>query len=246
MRRIPILAFTLAMLFWGGAAARGDSKSAKRALTEKLWPKARIRAALAAIETQRTQGLLSQRAYQKRRRMLMQRWEGTYESRSLSVADPPLDFIQNGGFEKVNRNSAKNRSRWLWWNGWSWGGDYENYWEDRPEFVHSGEYSARIRCTGSPGRIGIFTPKLPQIPGATQYTLTFYAKGEGKNRLFVNFEGGARGVLREQIAPEWKQYTVVGNPQADDPYMVYFYSIGEGTIWLDDVHLVPVGGTPEE
>ena len=124
--------------------------------------------------------------------MLRDRQSGAYVSQSLSVTDPPLNFIQNGGFEKVNRNSDKNRSRWLWWGGWSWGGDYENMWEDRPAFVHSGQFSARIRCTGATGRIGISTPPLPAIPGATEYKLTFWAKGEGDNMLFVNFEQGAQ------------------------------------------------------
>jgi hypothetical protein len=71
----------------------------------------------------------------------------------LSVTNPPLNFIQNGGFEDINRNSAPNRSRWLWWGGWSWGGDYENHWEDRPEYVRSGKYSARIKCLGRIERV---------------------------------------------------------------------------------------------
>ena len=179
--------------------------------------------------------------------MLQQRLAGTYLSQSLSVADPPLNFIQNGGFERVNKNSRKNRSRWLWWSGWSWGGDYENYWETRAEHVHSGERSARIRCVGRKGRIGIFTPKLPAVPGAREYALTFWAKGEGDNRLFVNFESGARGRLRQKIGPAWEQYTLNGKPDpGGKTYMVYFYHIGQGTIWLDDVAIVPVGAEPGE
>jgi hypothetical protein len=224
-----------------------DESAEKQALTKRLWPKERIEAALRAIDKQRSDGLLSEESYRKRKQMLEARRAGTYVSQSLSVTNPPLNFIQNAGFEQVNRNSARNRSRWLWWSGWSWGGDYENYWEDRPEFVHSGKFSARIRCTGTKGRIGIFTPKLPAVPGARQYTLTFWAKGEGENLLFVNFESGARGVLREKMAPEWTQYTVTGTPQEGSPtFGVYFYAIGEGTIWLDDVKLVPVGGELEE
>ena len=45
------------------------------------------------------------------------------------------------------------------------------------------------------------------------------------------------------IGPQWKQYTLAGTPTpGKETYMVYFYSIGGGTIWLDDVKLVPVGG----
>jgi hypothetical protein len=220
-----------------------DSQADKEELTRKLWPQDRIAEAIKAVEQQRQDGLLSEVSYQKRMAMLKARQAGTYVSESLAVSDPPLNFIQNAGFEKVNRNSAKNRSRWLWWNGWSWGGDYENYWETRPQYIHSGKFSARIQCTGAQGRIGIFTPPLPAVPGVKQYKLTFWAKGEGENMLFVNFEGGARGALREKIGPEWKQYTVLGEPQAGaDTYGAYFYHIGLGTIWLDDVRLVPIGG----
>lgn len=227
----------------GGAAAKKDEAAEKAALTKKLWPAQRIRAALKAVEKQRADGLLSRTGYEKRRKMLQARLAGTYVSQSLSVTNPPLNFVQNGGFEKINKNSAKNRSRWLWWSGWHWGGDYENYWEDRPQYVHSGTYSARIRCVGKKGRIGIFTPDIPAADGAEGYKLTFWARGDGDNMLFVNFESGARGRMRQKIAGDWKQYTLTGTPDGGaKTYRVYLYHIGEGTIWLDDVRLVPVGG----
>jgi hypothetical protein len=222
-------------------------KPTKETLTKQLWPKERIAEALKAVEKQRADGLLSDSAYAKRKKMLEERQAGTYEPQSLSATDPPLNFIQNGGFEQVNKNSGKKRSRWLWWGGWDWGGDYENSWEERPEYVHSGKFSARITCTGQKGRIGINTPGLPAVPGATEYKLTFWARGEGENMLFVNFEEGASGVLREKIGAEWKQHTVSGKPVAGkNTFNVYFYSIGLGSIWLDDVELVPVGGKLEE
>jgi len=237
----------LGLLTLGAAFAGAQKEGDKAALATKLWPPARVQEAVKAVEEQRRSGLLSDKSYEKKMAMLKARLSGTYVSESLSVMDPPLNFIQNGGFEKVNRNSDKNRSRWLWWGGWSWGGDYENLWEDRPPFVHSGQFSARIRCTGVTGRIGINTPPLPAIPGATGYKLTFWAKGEGDNLLFVNFEEGAGGVLREKIGDAWKQYTVTGKPvEAKKTYQVYFYSVGAGTIWLDDVELVPVGGKLDE
>ncbi len=240
---LVLLALVAVGAVWTGAQSQTD----KTALTKALWPPSRIAAALQAVEEQRANGLLSETGCQKRVAMLKARQAGTYIPTSLSVTDPPLNFIQNGGFEKVNRNSDKNRSRWLWWGGWSWGGDYENMWEDRPAFVHSGPFSARIQCTGATGRIGISTPPLPAVPGATGYKLTFWARGEGENMLFVNFEEGAGGALREKIGATWKQYTAVGEPVADKKtYQVYFYSIGAGTIWLDDVELVPVGGKLDE
>jgi len=234
-----------ALLACGAALlAAADDRLTKQQLTKRLWPASRIRSALRAVDKQRADGLLTEAAYRKRKAMLDARLAGTYVSQSLSVADPPVNFIQNGGFEKVNRNSARNRSRWLWWGGWSWGGDYENSWETRKPYVRSGQFSARIRCVGAKGRIGISTPRLPAVKGAEAYTLTFWAIGEGENMLFVNFEVGARGVLRQKIGPAWKQYTVTGKPiEGNSEYAVYFYHIGTGTIWLDDVKLVPVGGT---
>jgi len=233
-----IMLLTVSVVFVGR-----EITADRQQLTRKLWPRSRILAAIKALDKQYSDGLLSKAGYQKRKTMLESRLAGTYVSQSLSVTDPPLNFIQNAGFEKVNRNSQKNRSRWLWWGGWSWGGDYENHWESRPEHVHSGEYSARIECVGSQGRIGISTPDLPAVPGAREYRLTFWAKGEGENMLFVNFESGSTGSVREKIPAEWQQYTVTGKPKPDQKeFRVYFYHIGKGTIWLDDMKLVPVGG----
>ena len=233
-----------------GAVAPGASSPAgpsREDLIRMLWPRERVLAALAAVDKQKAAGLLSDAAYARRKKMLQDRLTGTYQPQSLSAVDPPLNFIQNGGFEQTNPNSAKNRSRWLWWGGWCWAGDYENMWEDRPEYVHSGKLSARIRCTGATGRIGINTPPLPIIPGATTYTLTFWTRGEGDNMLFVNFEEGATGELRQKIDDTWKQYTVVGKPAGDKKtYTVFFYATGGGTLWLDDAALVPVGGSLEE
>jgi hypothetical protein len=233
-----IMLLTICAVFVGR-----ETTAARDELTRKLWPRSRILAAVKALDKQHSDGLLSKAGYQKRKAMLEGRLAGTYVSQSLSVTDPPLNFIQNAGFEKVNKNSQKNRSRWLWWGGWSWGGDYENYWESRPEYVHSGEYSARIECVGSQGRIGISTPDLPAVPGAKEYRLTFWAKGEGENMLFVNFESGSTGSVRRKIPAEWRQYTVTGKPEPDQKkFRVYLYHIGKGTIWLDDMKLVPVGG----
>jgi hypothetical protein len=237
----------LVALASGVAFTADPTQEGPSGLPKKLWPQSRIQEAIKAVEKQHTDGLLSGVAYQRKIAMLKARLAGSYTSQSLSLADPPVNFIQNGGFEKVNRNSDKNRSRWLWWGGWSWGGDYENRWEDKVEFVHSGQFSARIECTGVVGRIGISTPPLPAVPGASGYKLTFWARGQGDNLLFVNFEGSTGGTLREKISDAWKQYTLIGKPAEDRrTYQLYFYSVGSGTIWLDDVELVPVGGTLDE
>ncbi|MFB3893734.1 MAG: hypothetical protein ACE15C_17105 [Phycisphaerae bacterium] len=247
MRRWTRAASMAVAMAFLAVAVGADDKVTVEDLTKKLWPKERIESAIKDVEKQKADGLLSQASYERRKKMLDERMAGTYKPQALSAEDPPLNFIQNGGFELVNKNSAPNRSRWLWWGGWSWGGDYENSWEDRPEYVHSGKLSARIKCTGATGRIGISTAQLPAVPGATEYKLTFWAKGEGDNMLFVNFEGGASGTIREKIGGQWKQYTLGGKPDAKGKtYQVYFYSIAGGTIWLDDVELTSVGGKLDE
>jgi hypothetical protein len=113
--------------------------------------------------------------------------------------------------------------------------------------VHSGKYSARITCKGQAGRIGISTPPLPIAPGATEYVFTVWAKGEGDNMLFLNFESGARGTLRQKIPAEWTLVTLKGTPEAGaQQYTLYIYVTGKGTIWLDDAKLVPVGPPLDE
>ena len=224
----------------------------RREIIARLWPNQRTEQALSAVEKQKADGLLSDASYARKKAMLAARQAGRFEPTMLATANPPLNFIQNEGFEDINRNSAPNRSRWLWWGGWSWGGDYENMWEDRPEYVHSGKYSARIACKGQSGRIGISTPPLPCAAGATEYVFTIWAKGEGDNMLFVNFEEtgknpGVTGTLRTKAPPEWTEITVKGMPEPGaKEYVLYLYVIGKGTIWLDDARLVPGGVTLED
>jgi hypothetical protein len=224
----------------------------RQEIMRRLWPGGRVEQALQAVEKQKADGLLSEASCARKKAMLLARQAGRFEPTMLATTNPPLNFIQNEGFEEINRNSAHDRSRWLWWGGWSWGGDYENMWEDRPEYVHSGKYSARITCKGQSGRIGISTPPLPCAAGATEYVFTVWAKGEGDNMLFVNFEEtgknpGVKGTLRTKVPPEWTEITVKGKaePGAKE-YVLYVYVVGKGTIWLDDAKLVPTGANLED
>ena len=227
--------------------ASGGASETKEELGKKLWPRQRILQALAKTEQLRATGMMSESHYRRKKEMLQARLAGTFTPTMLSTTNPPLNFIQNASFEDINKNSRPNRSRWLWWGGWSWGGDYENHWEDRAEYVRSGKYSARIKCLGKKGRIGISTPKLPVVPGAIEYEFSIWTKGEGGNQLFLNFESGARGTFRGRIGPEWQQIALKGTlePGADG-FTVYVYVTGEGTIWLDDAGLVPIGGQLDE
>lgn len=220
----------------------------EKAADEKLWPLERIARAVRALEKMKTDGLITESQFRKKQAMLERRRAGTFKSTALSSTNPAeVNLIQNGGFEEINRNSAPNRSRWLWWNGWDWGGDYENFWAAEKENVHSGAYSAGIRCKGNPGRIGIFTPGLPIVPGATEYAFSVWARGEGDNELFLNFESGATGTLHQKVGPQWTLITLKGTPQEGaKQFTLFIYSAGRGTIYLDDARLVPVGGTMDE
>jgi len=244
MTRKQILVLALVL---GFAPPMVGAAETKEELARKLWPRDRVRRAMADIDKLEAAGMMSDDHYRRKRAMLEARLAGTFRPTMLSVVNPPLNFIQNGGFEDVNKNSRPNRSRWLWWSGWSWGGDYENGWEDDPRHVRSGKYSARIRCVGKKGRIGIMTPKLPVVPGATEYQFSIWAQGEGDNELFLNFEAGATGRFRGPVGPKWQQIVLKGTLEPDaDGYAVYVYVTGAGTIWLDDARLVPIGGQPDE
>jgi hypothetical protein len=219
------------------AFAQGLSAQTRADLTAELWSRERVEDALAAIGVQKTAGLLSEAAYQRRRDMLLARLEGTFRPTMLAVENPP-DLIQNGGFEAINRNTRDDRSRWHWWQGWRWEGEYEAHWEDRVWHVRSGRYSARVTSTGTPGRIGVFTPLLPAIEGVGVYRFSVWAKGSGDNELLVSFDAGASGSVRVRVGPAWERVEVIGHLSPDARrFRVYLNITGAGTIWLDDATL---------
>jgi hypothetical protein len=237
--------FSLTVLLAWAAAFQLATAAEK---SSEAWSPERIAEAMRALERMKTNGLITEGQWQRKRALLEERRAGRFKSTALSQTDPAeLNFLQNSGFEEVNKNSARNRSRWLWWGGWSWGGDYENFWETRPAYVRSGSYSAGIRCTGKAGRIGLNTPSLPIVPGVKEYEFTVWAKGEGENQLFLNFESGATGTLRQKIGSEWEQVTLRGVTETGARgFSFYIYVSGLGTIWLDDAKLVPVGEMKDE
>jgi hypothetical protein len=208
-------------------------------LTAELWPRERVERALAALDEQRTAGLISEVGYERRRSMLRARLEGTFTPTMLAI-ESPLDLIQNGGFESIDRNTRPNRSRWHWWQGWLWEGEYEMRWEDRGRHVRSGRHSARIASTGLRGRIAVFTPVLPAIGDTRRYRFSVWAKGSGENELFVAFDAGASGSVRKRVGGEWELIDVRGRLGPGAPgFRVYLNSTGTGTIWLDDATLAP-------
>jgi len=68
------------------------------------------------------------------------------------------------------------------------------------------------------------------------------AAWKDSSRASAGLENGATGVLRQTLAPEWKPYTVRAKPESGaTEFTRHIYSIGGGTLYLDDVSLVPVG-----
>lgn len=236
MRRAVLSALiTAGLAAFSSAAALSAQTRAE--LTAELWPRARVESALAALDEQRSAGLLSEVAHERRRNMLLARLDGTFTPTMLAVLNPP-DLIQNGGFEAIDRNTRPDRSRWHWWQGWRWEGEYEMRWEDRGRHVRSGRHAARITSVGAAGRIAIFTPILPAIGDARRYRFEVWAKGSGENELLVSFEAGASGSVRKRVGRGWERVEVQGllSPGALG-FRVYLNSTGTGTIWLDDATL---------
>ena len=238
LSKLTILALAILALA-ALAPASGLSAQARAELTAELWPRERVESALDALEEQRAVGLLSEAAYERRRNMLRARLEGAFTPTMLAVEDP-RDLIQNGGFEAIDRNTRPARSRWHWWRGWLWEGEYEMRWEDRGRHVRSGRHSARITSRGTPGRVAVFTPIVPAVGEARRYRFSVWAKGSGENELFVSFDSGASGSVRKRVGREWERIDVNGrlSPGAAG-FRVYLNSTGIGTIWLDDATLVP-------
>ncbi|HUW57741.1 MAG TPA: hypothetical protein VMZ92_13965 [Planctomycetota bacterium] len=233
---------TVILLVTGLCAVLWAAES-REELTRRLWPREHVMKVLKDVEKQKTDGLITEKMYQRKKQMLTQRLAGTFRPTTLSATNPPLNLVQNASFEDYNPNTRRNMSRWDWWGGWAWpeNAQYENTWEDRAEYVKAGKYSARFKCTGAPARTGI-NQGIPTIEGATGYELTIWARGEGENMLHIAFESGARGQFMEKIGPEWRQITVTGNPDAGaKKFTLYIYARGGGTIWVDDARLLPLG-----
>ncbi len=233
------LAF-VALAFVGAAVWAAESREE---IIKRLWPKAQIDSAAKDVDKQKADGLITPKLYEKKKKMLAERAAGTFKPEMLSATNPPLNLVQNAGFEDFNPNTRKNMSRWECWGGWAWpeSAPYENNKEDRPAYVHGGKLSARFTCTGAPARTGI-SQGIPVVEGANEYELTIWAKGEGENMLNVAYESGARGQFSGKIGAEWQEIKVKGTlDKGAKKFTIYLYIRGGGTIWLDDAKLLPVG-----
>ena len=83
--------FATAMLLLAASVVLGAAEDAVtvEGLTQKLWPKERIEAALKDLEKQKADGLLSDAAYAKRKKMLTERQAGAYKSATAAPLTTP-------------------------------------------------------------------------------------------------------------------------------------------------------------
>lgn len=199
--------------------------------------KTEVRKQMEGVKQAYQRGLMSEERYKQKMAMLEEKLKTAPDVEPPVVeTDEPVNLIQNGSFEDFNPNSEPNRSRWLWWGGWSWGGDYEN---NKAGEAEDGKLCAQIKCTGQAGRIGLMTPDIPVLKKQADYELTLWIKGTPGNRLNVAFESGAGGNGAFTGGDKWEKVTVKGKADAGaDKFRIYFYVVGTGTIWLDNVQLM--------
>jgi len=198
--------------------------------------KSEIRKQMEGVKKAYQRGLMTEERYKQKLAYLEEALKTAPEGEPpVKDENVRINMIQNGSFEDFNPNTGKWRSRWMWWNGWKWGGDYVN---NKAGDAKDGKLCAEIKCTGRKGRIGLFTPEFPILKKDAEYELTLWIKGTPGNRLNVAFEGDARGNGAFTGGPEWKKVTVIGKAKPKGTkFRVYFYMVGTGTLWIDDVQM---------
>ncbi len=121
-------------------------------------------------------------------------------------------------------------------------------WADNP---HSG--SACIRITYTPptrshwaGMMWLsgasnFPPNLPVdgVDAAQANRLTFYARGLGSTKFFIENDAKQQVTLNVQLTPDWTQYTLAVPSDWEQVCLGFGFasngSAGESTIYLDDI-----------
>lgn len=121
------------------------------------------------------------------------------------------------------------------WSKWLWGGDYD-FVVGRGDYAQSGKASAGILCLGDAGRAGVFSDQL-DAKGGTEYVLTAWVKGEGKNKTQLSMEGAINAKQEWTAGLEWKQVTIKGKAEKDGKFRVRFESSGTGAIYVDNMTL---------
>jgi len=143
------------------------------------------------------------------------------------------NLVKNPGFEYGLQN-------WQFWGHFDWG-DYRLS-LNRTGEAHSGTGCAAIKQVGfTPGRGGLATDRI-WVPAPGRYRLTVFVKGTGGAVFRVGlaharFVGTVEDV---QTDSQWREltYTVTVRNQRQ-PVRVWLYNVGMGTLYIDDVALVP-------
>ena len=152
-------------------------------------------------------------------------------------APPPLEvpgnLIENPSFEL-------GLERWGSWGQWD-GGRYTFGSGSGPD-AHSGGASAAI-ISQQPGRGGIYTEPM-RLPAAGTYRVTLYVKGKDGARFRTSAANGRLIGAKEFEVPErWTkvEYQVEVEDPAKD-FRLYVFNVGTGTLYVDDVALLPPEG----
>jgi hypothetical protein len=147
------------------------------------------------------------------------------------------NLVQNPSFEQ-------GMEQWGSWGAWD-GGAYIFGSGSGPD-AHTGGASAAIICQ-KPGRGGIYTDPI-RLPAAGTYQVSLFVKGKDGARFRTSAANGQVVGAREFDVPgTWTEVTY--QVKADDPakeFRLYVYNVGTGTLFVDDVALLPPAGAPRQ
>jgi hypothetical protein len=152
---------------------------------------------------------------------------------------PPGSGLLNGDFEV-------GLTGWNSWGEWDDGKYF--FGSDFGDNACSGSASLKIICEKR-GRGGVFTE--PMYMPAGNYELRFWAKGDENGSLMRwTFEGNdqARAAVEKNFESDifpvdldWKEYRYEVPLRGDAALRLYFFSVGEGTLYIDGASLVLKG-----
>ncbi|MBC7288369.1 MAG: hypothetical protein H5T86_10055, partial [Armatimonadetes bacterium] len=131
-------------------------------------------------------------------------------------------------------------------------GDYEARFEKETANVHSGSAAQKIVCTRfASGGIQIRCSGI-SVEQGKPYTLQAWLRGEGiRSSVLICIRQHAAPYTKYlaqyvRVSDRWRRFTVIGPSTATDPDCgVYIWYGSTGTLWIDDVVLLPGIHKPE-
>ena len=157
-----------------------------------------------------------------------------------SMAEIPVvagNLVANGGFEYGLQN-------WQFWGKFDWG-NYQAGTAPAGD-AHTGTSCATIKSVGFlPGRGGLATDRI-WVGRRGTYQVKFFVKGTPDSVFrfgMANARARDTGV-DVPLTPEWREFTYDASPMDERrPVRLWFYNVGNGTVFVDDVSFTPVGAT---